>query len=481
MQSQGTKPDPAQHSKRILKLSQENKRKQHGGPPRPARTKLEQFFANATDTPLADAFTSKGAVHPFVGMQPVPPQKWGAIWDEISQTPRSGKSVAYIHIPFCENHCLFCGFYQNAWRPDAGPTYVDMVVNEMRASKDEIWQSQGPIHAVYFGGGTPSALDAPQLAQLLDAVHKYLPLAPDCEITIEGRIHNFTDEKVQACLDHGTNRISIGVQTFKERLRNRMGRKAGRAQIIEFLEGLVATDRAAVVIDLIYGFPEQSLAEWEDDVKTAIATGIHGIDLYSLNLIDSTPLVPAIEKGKFEKPPEMSEKGAYYLLGNQLMHDARWQGISSTHWRRDTRERNFYNLMVKSGANCLAFGSGAGGLLNGYSFRNDGNLESYMQKATKGEKTFSFLMKQPDEHALFNRIKAEMELGRLNVTWLASQFGDKWEGAISPLIRQWGDCGLLTYDGDWIDLTLAGRFWQVTMTVSLLEWIKLTLARPIAA
>ena len=389
--------------------------------------------------------------------------------------------MAYIHIPFCENHCLFCGFYQNAWHTDAGPAYIDMVVNEMRASKDEIWQSQGPIHAVYFGGGTPSALDAPQLAQLLDAVHKYLPLAPDCEITIEGRIHNFTDEKVQACLDHGADRISIGVQTFKEGLRNRMGRKAGRAQIIEFLEGLVATDRATVVIDLIYGFPEQSLAEWEDDVKTAIATRIHGIDLYSLNLIDSTPLVPAIEKGKFEKPPEMSEKGAYYLLGNQLMHDARWQSISSTHWRRDTRERNFYNLMVKSGANCLAFGSGAGGLLNGYSFRNDGNLESYMQKATKGEKTFSFLMKQPDEHALFNRIKAEMELGRLNITWLASQLGDKWEGAISPLIRQWGDCGLLTYDGDWIDLTLAGRFWQVTMTVSLLEWIKLTLSRPIAA
>ena len=462
-------------------MSDRNTRKQHGGPARPARSKLEQFFANPTDTPLADAFTSKGAVHPFVGMQPVPQPRWNAVWNEIAATPRTGKSVAYIHIPFCENHCLFCGFYQNAWRKDAGPTYVDMVVNEMRRSKDQIWQSKGPIHAVYFGGGTPSALDAPQLAQLLKAVHKYLPLAPDCEITVEGRIHNFTDAKIKACLDNGANRISIGVQTFKERLRNRMGRKAGRAQIIKFLQSLVETDRATVVIDLIYGFPEQSLEDWENDVKTAISTGIHGIDLYSLNLIGSTPLVTAIEKGKFEMPPEMSEKGEYYRRGTRMMHDARWQGISSTHWRRDTRERNFYNLMVKSGANCLAFGSGAGGLLNGYSFRNDGNLESYMTKAMAGEKTFSFLMKQPDEHALFNRIKGEMELGRLNVTWLAEQCGDKWDSAISPLIRQWGSCGLLTYDGDWIDLTLAGRFWQVTMTVSLLEWIKLTLAQQIAA
>ena len=462
-------------------MNPKTKRKQHGAPPRPARTKLEQFFANPTGSPLVDAFTSKGAVHPFVGMQPVPQPRWNAIWNEIEKTPRIGKSVAYIHIPFCENHCLFCGFYQNAWRTDAGPTYVDTVVDEMRRGKDQPWQSDGPIHAVYFGGGTPSALDAPQLSQLLEAVHKYLPLAPDCEITIEGRIHNFTQDKVKACLDSGANRISIGVQTFKERLRNRMGRKAGRKQIITFLESLVATDMATIVIDLIYGFPEQSLIEWETDVRTAIATGIHGIDLYSLNLIESTPLVPAIKKGKFEMPPEMSKKGEFYLRGNQIMHDARWQGISSTHWRRDTRERNFYNLMVKSGANCLAFGSGAGGMLNGYSYRNDGNLESYMTKAEMGEKTFSFLMKQPDEHALFNRIKAEMELGRLNVAWLASQLGRNWDSAVCPLLQQWGDCGLLDYDGHWIDLTLAGRFWQVTMTVNLLEWIKLNLAEPIAA
>lgn len=462
-------------------MTLKNKRKQHGGPPRSARTRLDQFFANQTETPLADAFTSKGAVHPFVGMQPVPENRWAAVWNEISTAPRLGKSVAYIHIPFCENHCLFCGFYQNAWREDAGPAYVNKVIREMERGTDNACQSQGPVHAVYFGGGTPSALAPEQLRQLLDAVHKYLPLAPDCEITVEGRVHNFTLDKVKACFDGGANRLSIGVQTFKERLRNRLGRKAGRQQITDFLETLVGMDQAAIVIDLIYGFPDQSLAEWEDDVRTAIAAGIHGIDLYSLTLIGSTPLVPAIEKGKFPPPPEASLKGEYYRRGAQLMQEARWQGISSTHWRRDTRERNFYNLMVKSGANCLAFGAGAGGFLNGYSFRNDSNLESYMEQAGAGEKSFGFLMQQPDDHAIYNRIKGEMEQGRLNIYWLSQQLDSEWENAIAPLIRQWESCGLLTFDGDWIDLTLAGRFWQVTMTVNLLEWIKLNMAHPIAA
>ncbi len=459
----------------------QHSRKQHGGPPRPARTRLEQFYAQQTGTPLTDAFGSKGAVHPFVGMQPVAQERWDAIWNEISLTPRRGKSVAYIHIPFCENHCLFCGFYQNAWRNDAGPAYVDQVIREMERGSALACQAQGPVHAVYFGGGTPSALEPRELRRLLEAVHKYLPLAPDCEITVEGRVHNFTQDKVNACFDAGANRLSIGVQTFQERQRNRLGRKAGRAQIIEFLETLVAMDQGTIVIDLIYGLPGQSLESWQDDVRTAISTDIHGIDLYSLSLIDSTPLVPAIAKGKFPTPPDISQKGAFYRRGAELMHDARWQGISSTHWRRDMRERNFYNLMVKSGANCLAFGSGSGGFLNGYSFRNDGNLESYMARSEAGEKTFSFLMRQPDNHALFNRIKGEMEQGRLNVAWLAGQLGGQWKSAVLPLIEQWESCGLLTTDGDWVDLTLAGRFWQVTMTVNLLEWLNITLAQPIAA
>lgn len=462
-------------------MNPKSSRKQHGGPPRPARTRLEQFFAQQTGTPLTDAFVSKGAVHPFVGMQPVAQEKWGAIWDKITATPRSGKTVAYIHIPFCENHCLFCGFYQNAWRDDAGPAYVDRVILEMERGSSQAHQAQGPVHAVYFGGGTPSALAPPELRRLLEAVHKYLPLAPDCEITVEGRVHNFTQDKVNACFDAGANRLSIGVQTFQERLRNRLGRKAGRAQIITFLESIVAKDQGALVIDLIYGLPGQSLENWEDDVRTAIATGIHGIDLYSLSLISSTPLVPAIAKGKFPEPPDIGQKGAFYRRGTELMHDARWQGISSTHWRRDTRERNFYNLMVKSGANCLAFGSGAGGFLNGYSFRNEGNLESYMACTGAGKNTFSFLMKQPDNHALLNRIKGEMEQGRLNVTWLAKQLGAQWEGEVLPLIRQWESCGLLNTDGDWVDLTLAGRFWQVTMTVNLLEWINITSKQRLAA
>jgi anaerobilin synthase len=439
----------------------------------PVRTRLEQFFARDTGIPLADAFETKGAVHPFVGMSPVPKELWDKVWDNIKTTPRSGNSVAYIHIPFCENHCLFCGFYQNPWRTVAGPDYAATVIREIERDTSLAYQAEGPIHAVYFGGGTPSALAPEQLRQMLEAVHKNLPLAPDCEVTVEGRVFNFTEDKAKACFDGGANRLSIGVQSFKESLRHRMGRKAGRGKVISFLEKMVATDQAAIVIDLIYGFPDQTLENWADDVQTAIATGIHGIDLYSLNLIPSTPLVSAIKKGKFPPPAAARDKGDYYKLGAEILRQARWETISTTHWRHTTRERNLYNLMVKSGANCLSFGSGAGGYLGGYSFRNDGDLRKYVSRIDAGEKPFNFLMKQPDDSAIYNFIKGQMELGRLNITWLAQELGDALWQSTAPLIKQWGQTGLLTIDGDWVDLTLTGRYWQVTLTINLIEWIKL--------
>lgn len=464
-----------------MSLSEKTRRKQHGGPPRPARTRLEEFFANSTGTPLADAFGSKGAVHPFVGMKPVSQDQWSAVWGDITSTPRTGKSVAYIHIPFCENHCLFCGFYQNPWHKKSGPDYADMVIRELERDRDLPYQAEGPIHAVYFGGGTPSALEPMQLRKLLEAVHKYLPLAPDCEITVEGRVHNFTPDKAQACFDGGANRLSIGVQSFKEKLRRSMGRKASRKQVISFLESMVAAGQAAIVIDLIYGFPDQSREDWAEDVKIAIETGIDSVDLYALNLIPSTPLVPAIEKGRFSAPVQAKDKGSYYELGTEIMHNARWSAISTTHWRRNTRERNLYNLLVKSGANCMAFGSGAGGFLNGYSFRNDGDLTNYMTRTEAGEKPFSFLMKQPKNAALFNQIKGQMEQGSLNIAALLRELGPTFGENAFPLIEQWRDAGLLTFDGDWMDLTTAGRFWQVTLTVNLLEWIQLNLDRALAA
>lgn len=441
----------------------------------PAWKPIDAFFARESESPLTDAFAGRRAVHPFVGMSPVPEQEWMSVWSEMTAGARSGKSVAYIHVPFCENHCLFCGFYQNAWHAPLGGRYVDALVDHLRRDRDRPYQSVGPIHAVYFGGGTPTLLSAPDLARAVEAVREHLPLAPDCEITLEGRAQDLTPDKARAVFDAGVNRLSIGVQSFDDGVRRRLGRKTARADLIRRLEDLMAADRGAIVIDLIFGLPGQSLAVWESDVRTALGMGLDGADLYALKLMPQTPLGSATRAGKLDPAPVESH-GMYYARGAELMAEARWKSLSSSHWRSGTRERNLYNLELKAGANCLAFGAGAGGFLAGCSYRTLADLTEYADCVRQDRPLLGGLMRQSPHHRLFNFIKGGLERGRLDRSALAERLGTATgldlDRIAGPLFAQWEQAGLITCDGHWLDLTLAGRFWQVTLTQSLLEWLE---------
>jgi oxygen-independent coproporphyrinogen-3 oxidase len=442
------------------------------------RVDLARLFANEGADAFADAFSGSHPVHPFVGLGPVPQDSVGAIWQEMTDRPRQQTSVAYVHVPYCVNRCLFCGFYQNAWRDSEGPVYVDALIEQLRRDRDRPYQAGAPVRAVYFGGGTPTLLSARDLSRAIEAVRTYLPLAPDCEITVEGRVHGFDLDKAAAAFDAGANRLSLGVQTFDEDLRRRLGRKTDRRALIAFLEALLRMDRGAVVIDLIFGLPAQDAAVWETDVGTAIALGMDGVDLYSLKLMRDTPLAHAAETGKLTPAPAEA-LGAYYRAGAELMQAARWEALSASHWRSGTRERNLYNLLVKSGADCLAYGAGAGGTLHGpdgaYAYRNMADPAHYRECIARGEPVVAGLMRQAPQAPLYNRVKAGMELGHLDLRTLVDlpacppDFDPR--RALGPLLDQWQRAGLLTRDGHWADLTLAGRFWQVRMTQNLLLWL----------
>ncbi|SIO55898.1 coproporphyrinogen III oxidase, anaerobic [Rhodovulum sp. ES.010] len=441
----------------------------------------DAHFARLSTDPLADAFSGRAGAHAQGGGAPVGAQEVAGLWDRLAGTPRAGASVAYVHVPFCENHCLFCGFYQNPWRRELGAPYVDAVLAQLAAGAETAVQRGHPLRAVYLGGGTPTALAARDLARLVEGLRRHLPLAPDCEITLEGRIVSFGLEKARAAFDAGVNRVSLGVQTFDDGVRRRMGRKSTRAETRRFLEGLVALDRGAVVIDLIYGLPGQDRATFRADVRQAAALGLDGLDLYSLKAIPGTPLLIAQDKGKLT-PAAPTELGHYYADGAEEMDRAGWAAISTTHWRRGTRERSIYNFEVKAGAQCLAFGAGAGGTLHGHGYRITPDLDAYLAGAGQGGARLIAGMMRPAPLApVHAAIKAGMERGRLAfapvdraLTACGRPAG--FENLAAPLVAQWQRAGLLTARPAACDLTLAGRFWQVAMTARLIAWTDACLA-----
>lgn len=408
------------------------------------------------------AFPERQALMPVWGGVPMPRPQWQNIWKKKLPHATDVDALAYLHIPFCANHCVFCGFYRNAWKNSQSSVYTDKIIEEM-AAEAEVRTGKGKIGAVYFGGGTPTALLTEDLVRLIRACYQYLPLAEDCEFTIEGRMSHFDLKKAQACIEAGANRISIGVQTFNTAIRRRLGRKHSGDEAFEYLAKLCELD-AVIVADLMFGLPNQTDEVWQNDIARAAELPLSGLDTYAFNLYPMLPINRMIEKGAFPTPPGFDIQADQYAYTVETLLEKGWEQVSNSHFAYPGRgERNRYNTLIKSDIPCLAFGSGAGGNFGGFSYQVQGDLESYLA-TPKGEKNIAFMSGHSPNKALLSKVQHDIETGRLNPLLFD---GNK---AAQKLIAQWQEMQLFKEpDSDGlIRLNTSGRYWSPTLIRKLM-------------
>ncbi|MBW1740387.1 MAG: heme anaerobic degradation radical SAM methyltransferase ChuW/HutW [Deltaproteobacteria bacterium] len=432
-----------------------------------------RFLANETDNPLHEAFDHKMTVHAMPKGESIRPEKLPGLWaDVMSAKDGSPIRTIYIHIPFCEGHCLFCGFYQNAYRLDLAEQYVEALIREMELTAGTSFINARPFQAVYFGGGTPTALPAESLTRLVSTVKTLFPLSNDCEITLEGRIYNFAKEKIEAALSAGINRFSLGVQTFDTRIRKRLGRREPRKKVIKTLTYLRDLGKAVAIIDLIYGLPDQSLEIWEDDIRTFLSLELDGCDLYQLSIFRGGLLEKSVAKGSLPRPATLKEQADYYVRGVELMEAAHYRRISMTHWARMSRERSLYNLFSRGRGDCVPLGSGAGGWLRNYFFFVEGDLKDYFSAIKAGRKPLSFGVKRPQRDFLFRDISYQMELGYCDLEELSKRHDLDLLTILRPIISQWEKVDLIKLTDGCLYLTRPGEFWAVNLAQMLIDRIQ---------
>ncbi|MCG8708168.1 heme anaerobic degradation radical SAM methyltransferase ChuW/HutW [Brenneria sp. 4F2] len=423
---------------------------------------LTPYYAQPGEQP----FGARRMAMPWRNHVPLSPDQVPAGWQALTQQRLPArKRLLYLHIPFCATHCTFCGFYQNKLRGDSTEIYTRYLLKELALEADSPLHQSAPIHAVYFGGGTPTAMAATELALIIRTIRDSLPLAPDCEITVEGRSLDFDDERIDAWLDAGANRFSIGVQTFDSRIRQRMARTSDKQRLIRFLERLCQRDRAAVICDLMFGLPGQTPESWREDLNIVSQLPLDGVDLYALNLLPTTPLAKAAENQRVVLP-DVTARRNFYRSGASFLADAGWRQLSNSHWARTTRERNLYNLLIKQGADCLAIGSGAGGNLNGQSYMMERSLERYYQVLDQGQKPIMMMTPASPVGPWQHRLQAGIEVGRLSLPLLT-----RHAGALQPLLSQWHQAGLTCDDSTCLRLTDDGRFWANNLMQALQQII----------
>jgi len=431
------------------------------------------YFAKITKDPLHLAFNKKVTVHPFIKGLPLKPNEIQTTWQRLIQkTPSSFKRSAYFHIPFCETHCLYCGFYRYPYHEIETKRYVAYLIKELKMAADMPFVSVAPIHAVYLGGGTPTALSAELLSQLLYAIKEYLPLANDCEWTVEGRFYHFDQEKINACLEAGVNRFSLGVQSFDTQVRQKMGRKMTREEIIKNLNYVKTLDQAAIIIDLIYGLPYQTMEIWEKDIQTWLDLELDGVDLYQLVVYQGRMLEKAVAAKHIPPPADLVKQADMFAIGRKRLKNAYCRRLSQTHWGYGYRERNAYNLLVTQPSVCLPFGSGAGGWLEGYFFYINNDLKHYYQALDEGQKPLAMGIQYPPYWLLLKEIESGIEQNACPLTRLSQKYEIDLLKIFSPLLAQWEEAGLIYLENGWLKLTLAGEFWYVNLCQFLFNWFQ---------
>ena len=219
----------------------------------------------------------------------------------------------YIHIPFCKSRCIYCGFYSTTML-EQRQRYVDAVVREMKMRCDK----SDTISTIYLGGGTPSQLAPTQLKQLLDAAYIYNKVEQDAEITLEVNPDDVTASFAEAISDLPINRISMGVQTFDDQRLQFLHRRHSAQQVSEAIDRLRLAGCENISIDLMYGFPQETLSDWEQDIERALSLQVEHLSAYCLMIEEGTELWRKVESGKWKENTEEAELQMYYTLIDRL-------------------------------------------------------------------------------------------------------------------------------------------------------------------
>ncbi|MDQ0357907.1 putative heme utilization radical SAM enzyme HutW [Rhodoplanes tepidamans] len=441
----------------------------HGGlrdHPSSAPRPVDAFLVPAGRDPLTEAFAGREFAPPWRGSTPIDPAEAEAVLAEVFGTPRDEPAIAYVHVPYCQNRCLFCGFFQNVWRPEVAEAFVDDVVAEMADRGRTPLVSSAPIAAVYIGGGTPTGLSAAALARLVEGLRRHLPLAEDCEITLEGRAYDFGLSKAVAALGAGVNRISLGVQSFDTTIRRRLGRKLANEELRAAIAELVGLGKARIVCDLIYGLPGQTEETWARDIDTVAELGLDGVTLYALNIWRGGPLSRAIEAGKLPPASPIARQAQAFAAGIERLRGHGWLQVSQSHLVRSSRERNVYNAGIKRGMPCLPFGPGAGGQAHGVRWRNVIEIERRHAMQAEGRLPVEGLSRMPARYAAQAAITSGLERGAVDIG-AVERLQPGFAAAAAPLLRNWTDAGLVAPDGDSVRTTTAGAFWITNLTSGL--------------
>ncbi|MFH1062772.1 MAG: radical SAM family heme chaperone HemW [Candidatus Omnitrophota bacterium] len=286
----------------------------------------------------------------------------------------------YVHIPFCVKKCGYCGF-NSLVANSAGQikAYLKALFLDIQLSAKN--RQAFAVESIYIGGGTPSILEAKDIAHIIAEIKQCFPVARESEITIEVNPASVSRQKLLEYKKSGINRISMGVQSFKPKNLKFLGRAHSALDVFKALKMLKNLEFNNISIDLIYGLPDQSLKDWEDDLNQFIDCELSHLSLYDLTIEKGTPFYEiknTLLIADNDLQALMYKKADGLLKKNQFNH----YEISS--FAKKGRQSK-HNLIYWNNLDYIGLGAGAYSYINRQRFSKANDLYLYEQQAKKNK------------------------------------------------------------------------------------------------
>ena len=296
----------------------------------------------------------------------------------------------YIHIPYCVKRCGYCDF--NTYTPaelqlsegltQISNSYIDLLVKEIEFARNQVGES-AIVPSIFFGGGTPSLMEASDIKRVITAISKQFKLDPIAEVTLETNPDTVTKEKLKQFYDAGVNRISFGMQSSVPHVLKTLDRTHNPENLPQVTKWATEVGFKEISVDLIYGTPGESKQDWQQSINSALALPISHISAYALIVEEGTKLAAQIKRGEIAKPDDdlTAEK---YIMADKAFTTAGFNWYELSNWAKPNSQSK-HNLAYWLGHNWWGAGPGAHSHINGKRFWNVKHPNLYKQKIQANE------------------------------------------------------------------------------------------------
>ncbi|QCX27985.1 radical SAM family heme chaperone HemW [Nocardioides jishulii] len=295
----------------------------------------------------------------------------------------------YLHVPFCRVRCGYCDF-NTYTAPELGDvtgasiaSYADAAVTEVRLARRVLASDTREVSTVFFGGGTPTMLPPEDLVRMLRAVADEFGLVEGAEVTTEANPDSVTPESLAVLREGGFTRLSFGMQSAVPHVLATLDRTHDPLRVPRAVEWARAAGFEEVSLDLIYGTPGESLADWQTSLDAALACQPDHVSAYSLIVEEGTALARRVRRGELPMPDE-DDLADKYVVADRTLRAAGLEWYEVSNWARRPESRCQHNLLYWRGADWWGVGPGAHSHVGGVRWWNVKHPAAYGRRLAAG-------------------------------------------------------------------------------------------------